>query len=311
MINGLYPVETAFMSNSDKAWRDPIKKNRIHFKLPETWSNSRNNSVIGVRNIFISKAFKHPVIKFSYQLMKRVKFNNEESTTTSEVEGASGSVIVDKFFDDETMLKDFISDRINPELDKIDLENYFDKQVLSQGLETTPGLTQASIDTIKDTNYLLTTFEYTIDSSTNEHYIRFVISSPFNDLSEDIRSYEYTNTQTYDVVKITYSLIYDITLLNTDAQNMFKDKQGAYDDNPIYFNQIWDRNSCIVFSSISEQADNAYLGHTRKQVIPVIKYYKINGSRSTFWIDLYATCDHKAPVVLPPDDEVIIEAQLF
>ena len=64
------PLEVVFMSNSTESFRDPIKKNRIHFKLPDIWCNAiKHDPMIGIRNIFIVKGFKHPRLKLSYSLL--------------------------------------------------------------------------------------------------------------------------------------------------------------------------------------------------------------------------------------------------
>ena len=302
-----YPIETAFMSNSSMSWRDPLIPNRIHFKLPEQWYNSSNNAVIGIRNLFIAKSFKNPIIKFSYDLWKHEE--DEPSTLVH-----SGSVVCDKYFDDEILLKDFISSQLNPKLDNLDLYSKLDEQVVSGGIVTSYGFTAEQIAELLQYPFLTTSFEYVVDPVTGEHYNRFVISSPFNDLPDEKRSYDAINQSTATHYSVTYHIAYKVELMNSDAQAMFINQVGgenSFNRDPIYFNHVWDRNSCILFSNIAEQSDSGYLGHTRRQAIPEIKYYKLNGARNSFWVDLFASCDHKAPVILPGSDELIIEAQLL
>ena len=332
MINGKYPIETAFMSNSDNSRRDTLKPNRIYFKLPETWCNSQNDSVIGIRNIFISKSFKHPILEFNYRLWEEVvdidisiQSPSPPTTTTTFIYG--DTYTVDKFFDDETMMKDCVK-TFNEFLSLIDITSKLPKYYTITENEQTIihyGLTDNKLEIIKNTALLSVSFEYVVDSTTKEHYNRLVISSPFNGLTEETRSY--LNSGAFpSPTTVSYYITFDVTLKNADAQSMFGTKQFSFiirDENgnditdinnnkyPIYFNRIWDRNSCIVYSNISEQSDNGYLGHTRKQSLQAIKYYPIKGNKNIFWVELYSTCDHKAAVILPEGDELIIEAQLL
>jgi len=325
MINGKYPVETVFMSNSDIARRDTLKTNRIYFKLPETWCNSQNDSVIGIRNIFISKSFKHPILEFNYRLWEEVvdidistQSPSPPSTTTTFIYG--DTYTVDKFFDDETLMKDCVK-TFNEFLALTDITIHLPKYYTVTENNTTIthyGFQDNVLKILKKTPIISTAFEYVYDEASKEHYNRFVISSPFDVLSEATRSYTDLGTSNHQITH-TYYITFDVSLENSDAQSMFGTKQFSVDSNepvndnisPIYFNRIWDRNSCIVYSNISEQSDNGYLGHTRKQALQAIKYYPIKGNKNIFWVELYSTCDHKAPVVLLEGDELIIEAQLL
>ena len=298
------PLEVVFMSNSTESFRDPIKKNRIHFKLPDIWCNAiKHDPMIGIRNIFIVKGFKHPRLKLSYSLLcdetQTVTYQGSDVQTTEEtVEVKSENIILEKYFDDDDLIKAFVG-KINNRLDKLAFNSVF---------TTNNGFTQAQLDTIKQEPFLHAHFEYVEDNDV-VHHNELVFDSPFNDLDESIRTMtvETDNTTTEKL----YYFKFDVTLENQAAQRMFTSKVGTFDSDPVKFVNVWDRNACILYSNISEQCDNNYLGHTRKQPIPQIKYYKLKGSYRSFWVDLYATCDHKAPVILTPEDELFIEAQLI
>ncbi len=296
MINGNYPIETAFMSNSDKARRDSLKPNRIYFKLPETWFNSKNNSVIGIRNLFIAKSFKYIKMSIDYSLVKTTIDLSDESSSSTTL--YTNSLKIEKRFDDETLLKNLISD-IKTEMSEITIpENNF-----TLASDNNPGLTNQQYTEIQNTDILDVYFEYVVDANGNHgNVVEF--TSPFNTLGA-FKKY----TDTTNNLEIEYSISFQVSLQSADAMEMFKNRTESY--NYITYKDVWDRNSCIVYSNIAEQADSGYLGHTRRQSIPTIKYYKLNGTRNEFWIELYSTCDHKAPVILPQSDELIIEAQLL
>ena len=293
------PIETVFMSNSDKARRDPLIKNRIYYTYPESWCNAiKSNPTIGIRDLFIAKSFKHPVIKISYHLYKQTTVTASASSTiiNPPISIKNGDVLIDKYFDDEILLKEFVSS-INEKLDNVKFNDIFTES---------NNFIDLQLETINQTKFLESHYEFFINSN-DEHCNRLVIESPFNALPSATRTAHVDVSNSYN----EYWLTFDVSEMNDDAQKLLTDKEGCEDRSPIYFNDIWDRNSCIIYSNISEQTDSGYLGHTRKQTIQNIKYYKINSNSRSFWIDLFATCDHKAPVVLPPDDEMIIEAQLL
>ena len=294
------PLEVAFMSNSPDAKRDPIIKNRIHFKLPDNWCNSiANEKSIGIRNIFIAKSFKHPVLKLQCDLMCDTRTSYLENPVDDTAYVFEKEVILEKYFDDETMLKDFVS-TISERINDIIVTNVFTAD---------NGFDQTQLDAIKQHPLMTVSFEYTSDASGN-HYNRLVFESKFNELPLSTKIATVTDINE-SITYYKYYVLFNVTTENTDASTMFADKVGHYDNKPICFNNVWDRNSCIVYSNISEECDNGYLGHTRRSQINPIKYYRVKGSNRSFWVDLYATCDHKAPVVLPADDELFIEAQLL
>ena len=292
-----YPIETTFMSNSKNSRRDPLIKNRIHFKFPETWCNSisEQNRVIGIRNMFITKAYSKPEIRLSYILQLKSVVGSSQPVYTNV---KTGVISVSKFFDDSTLLKEFIK-KCNTEFDKLSFEDTF--------VPSEFGFSEDKINMINETPFFQSYFEY-VEDNNGEHKARIVFSSPFNELHEEIRGYYIYDSQT----SYTYYFNYDVVCVNDDSISLFEtDKERINEKGPIYFNDIWDRNACILFSNISEHTDDGYLGHTRKQQLTNIKYYEINNNNRTFWVDLFATCDHKAPVILPQKDELFIEAQLL
>lgn len=290
-----YPLETVFSSNSSKSWRDPLIKNRIHFQFPESWRNAINpNPVIGIRNIFIAKSYKHPSFKVTYTLRY---IDNMDEGNHKDVK--SGSVIVNKFFDDSTLLKDLMI-TINQEL-----KTYMK---FDEVFTTENNFKEEQLNLISQVSFVFAYFEYT-----KEHVLKIVFKSPFNELPDEIRNTKDGGEGRPITSDKLYYINFDVTDLNEHAKQMMgvRETVSRVPSTPITYINAWDRNSCIVYSNISEQTDNGYLGHTRKQTLPVIKYYPVNGSNRSFWVDLFATCDHKTPVILPEDDELYIEAQLL
>jgi len=245
--------------------------------------------------MFITKAYSKPEIRLSYILQLKSVVGSSQPVYTNV---KTGVISVSKFFDDSTLLKEFIK-KCNTEFDKLSFEDTF--------VPSEFGFSEDKINMINETPFFQSYFEY-VEDNNREHKTRIVFSSPFNELHEEIRGYYIYDSQT----SYTYYFNYDVVCVNDDSISLFEtDKERINEKGPIYFNDIWDRNACILFSNISEHTDDGYLGHTRKQQLTNIKYYEINNNNRTFWVDLFATCDHKAPVILPQKDELFIEVQLL
>lgn len=306
------PLETAFMSNSSRAWRDPNIKNRIHFRLPDNWVHqiSNNSKVIGIRNMFIARKLKHPVIEINCNLNTQiVNYVSGTVSTTSEQLIASRRLNIDYIFDYGTELKDYVT-YINKMCESIDFSDNLTVQT-----SNTPGLSEDVYENLKHIPKIRVYYEY-IEDSNNYNRCRLVFDSPFNSEREVVRSYWPSSSTSENQTVITYFINFDINLLNNDAESIFTNFEvnDDFDNNTrtIYYNDIWDRNSCIIYSNISEECDNGYLGFTRKlSITPEIKCYKVNNNNNTFWVDLYSSNDRKTPVQLPEYDELIIEAQLL
>ena len=78
----------------------------------------------------------------------------------------------------------------------------------------------------------------------------------------------------------------------------------------IEFENVWDRHSCKVFSSIAEESSKGYLGNSQKFFLP-IKYFKLNSTDQQFWIEFYSARFHKIPIKIPLNESFNIELQFM
>lgn len=78
----------------------------------------------------------------------------------------------------------------------------------------------------------------------------------------------------------------------------------------INFYDVWDRNSCKVYSSIAEQSNHNYLGNSQIYFSP-IKYYKVNATDQRFWIEFYSGRHNKIPIKLPLNESFYVEMQFL
>lgn len=76
------------------------------------------------------------------------------------------------------------------------------------------------------------------------------------------------------------------------------------------FENIWDRQECIIYSSIAEQSNRHYIGESNIMFEP-IKYYKLNSSDQRFWIEFYSGTHHKIPIKIPNNESFKIEMQFL
>ena len=304
------PLETVFMSNSDNSWCDSLHPNRIHFRFPDSWSNDiSKDAIIGIRDLYITKAFRKVKLNIEWRLLywrsyviQKTGGGTESGNHKEPIEVVSGDISIEKYIDDETKLKDLMTemttkfiDEIKPDVFKI--ENYF---------------TDDQIASIQKTRFLQSVFEF----NSNDTY--FKIESPFNDLDESIRTTnnEFTVSNGVGTETKKYFLQFRIASASDDAINVLhlNSVVGAgFTQYQIVTNKIWDRNSCILYSNLAYMSEQNFLGHTRRESLNKLKYFTITSSNKTFWVDMCATCSHNTPVILPADkkDELYIEAQLL
>ena len=322
------PLETVFNSNDANSWRDPIIKNRIHFRFPDTWTNNVNkDAIIGIRDMFITKGYRKLELQFGYTIRRTIKtyFGTGDIRPDKPVNTATEFITQDlipitKFFSDETFFKNVyekFKEVIDDYNEPITENNTTYNNVLCKYLKNVSGFDNDQKELIDQNAYFESEYGFN-----NNHESYFKIHCPYNDLDEDDRAIESSlSGQTYEGFIGTGTIwerdIYDIYIvvagMNDDAKNILNVSEVSVMEPELLFRNIWDRDSCILYSSLAYMSNNSYLGHTRRYALPKIKYYELTSSNKSFWVDLFATRDHNAPVILPADnkDELYIEAQLL
>lgn len=106
---------------------------------------------------------------------------------------------------------------------------------------------------------------------------------------------------------------------NDDFADVFNIGNGTFQNKPekyqtwhkeLIFDNIWDRQSCKIYSSIGEQSLHNYIGDSDVEYSP-IKYFKLNSMDQKFWIDFYSKAHYYCPTKLPPNDSFVIEMQFL
>ena len=144
-------------------------------------------------------------------------------------------------------------------------------------------------------------FIETIESPKNadtetEYYVDFKIKftpRPLNDISQDD--------------------IYDFADVMNIGLNPFQNNPEKFNNKwlrKIEFENVWDRHSFKIYSSIAEESSKGYLGNSQIFYQP-IKYFKLNSTDQRFWIEFYSGRFHKIPVKIPLNESFVIEIQLL
>lgn len=76
------------------------------------------------------------------------------------------------------------------------------------------------------------------------------------------------------------------------------------------FENVWDRHSLKVYSSLAMESARGYLGDSQIFFEP-IKYFKLNSTDQRFWIEFYSGRFHKIPIKIPLNESFVIEMQLL
>lgn len=161
----------------------------------------------------------------------------------------------------------------------------------------------------EDTNYL--------NKQDNLFYIDFSISfriRPFENGVQDNslnRLYDFA-----DIMNVGYESFQNNPNKYMDLDSPIEDKKGNVERfggkwmREIVFEDVWDRCSCKIYSSIAEQSSKGYLGNSKVQFSP-IKYFKLNSSDNRFWIEFYSGRYNRIPVKIPETETFYIEMQFM
>ena len=148
-------------------------------------------------------------------------------------------------------------------------------------------------------------FIETIESPKNadtetEYYVDFKIKftpRPLNDNSQD-DIYDFA-----DVMNI------GLNPFQNNPDKYMSDLKGRW-MRKIEFENVWDRHSFKIYSSIAEESSKGYLGNSQIFYQP-IKYFKLNSTDQRFWIEFYSGHFHKIPIKIPLNESFVIEIQLL
>ena len=275
------PIEILFSTeDTNHCKRDQIKKNRFWFEFPERWANQGDkDAIIGIRDIYLCRR--------SAPLIFDLEISVVDTETQKSWYKASGRHRI------------WIggNDTLNRFIEEFNLK-WFDNMKIVESSDA-----EAYQNTWN--NKLIECYYYY-----DEDKCKMFIGRPCA-MPEIVEYKDSLGTTHYGNVHLT------INNFNSDFTALFgepphEDGMGNKVWSDLYcieFN-CWSRHQLYITSSISSDDFNGFLGHSRAGSFTPLKYFRITSKTKRFWIDLYETRDHAAPVELPRDgrDVLTIEA---
>lgn len=274
--------------------RDNRISNRYWFNFPEQWFNQLDkDAIIGIRSMYLTKTTRYIAFDLSVEL-----YLDEDETPLDTMPG-----IPVKTFDKITVSFRDVHDGS---------EDFRD---------ICKSLNEQWKEAIKDHNQdgQWDHFLFWFDIGINDQPCKFNIgltgnhSTTYIDVHENDRTtidYRAPNRYFY-MYQIQYTPISDAckSLIPVPIEPGQKQTDFTSGKNKLSIN-IWSRYHCYIKSSISNDAIDQFLGHTRNDPYSPLKYYRLTSKSKRFWIELYETRNHKCPVSLPDDklDDLFIEA---
>ena len=288
------PIETAFFLEDSQ--RDPSKFNRFYFNFPGDWSTSnKGETIVGVRSMWLVS--KRRKLEFTISIAKYLKVSFDKIPGFSihdRIKSMTSSLYQDDLKIKEIKVIDWLST-------ERDFRGFFEavhnalKSYISIWWNSiTNAFEQSDIDVLNR------------DIQTDGYY---------DEKGFHEKIYSERNNNSLD----KYGCAFKITEMNKDFEEVFnigdgptQNRKGKYNlyENELTFDNIWDRHSCKVYSSLGEQSLHNYIGNSQIYYNP-IKYFKLNSSDQRFWIELYSARQYNAPVKLPNGETFVMEMQFL
>lgn len=289
------PIESAFFLEDGQ--QDKDKFNRYYFNFPPEWCTAnRGESIIGVRNMWLISKRRKLEFTITIAKYKKQSFN--------EVEGANTNTKIINMlsmqgYKDNLEIRDFVVvDWISTEGDFRGFFDAIDKSI------------KWNISNVwKNTKINFVQNDYIIDRDIqsdgyfDKNGFHEKIFSPRNENEDD-----------------EFGIALKLKKTNQDFDEVFNIGDGPHQnkkhvylnqfDDVLTFDNVWDRHSCKVYSSIAEQSLHNYIGNSNVDFVP-IKYYKLNSSDQRFWIEFYSCREYNTPIKIPDNESFCIEMQFL
>lgn len=263
------PQEVVF--KSDTSTKDQKKINRYWFKFPEQWANQKDkDSIIGIRDMYIAKTNRNISFTISFIFKDR---------NTKEIP-AIYKIFYHTWLDsDDTIGK--ICKMLKDRSEGI-LYDYIRNSDVSEWVDPNEDEWNLIRTLTADYQYNDTDQPILLIASLRDNY--YYIDDEGNEHDFDV----FLNYTTDDI----------------DTKTILG--ECDYDSTRIVLHPPWTRGQCYVTSSISNDAEDNFLGHTRNDPYIPLKYFRLNSTNKDFWIELYDTRNHNCDVSLPDDNKDIL-----
>ena len=149
--------------------------------------------------------------------------------------------------------------------------------------------------------FIETIYSPTNDEVDGQFYVDFRLKFEFRSIDAQQENYPYRRYDFADVMNIGFepSQNHPNKYINNNPKWMRE----------LMFENVWDRHSCKVYSSIAEES-HGFIGNSQKDYVP-IKYFKLNSTDQRFWVEFYSGRHNNIPVKIPDNESFVIEMQFM
>ena len=301
------PIETAFFLEDAK--QDSTKMNRYYFNFPAEWCTAnKGESIVGVRSMWLVN--RRRKLEVTIKIAKIRKTIYEETLEGKVTDQTVPEKDREEFEENAYMLQFKVIDWVSVDGD---LRGFFDAVNSAMKRAMSKHTTEGSMFTQDDDDIAGR------DIQTDGYY-------DANGFHEIIYAEKNKNNKKYhdttfgkDFYEEPDMVFFRLIDYNDDFKEVFNIGTGPNENDPsiyqiyrkqLIFNNIWDRHSCKVYSSIGEQSLHHYIGNSQKEFSP-IKYYKLNSTDQQFWIELYSGRHYNVPIKLPKNESFVMEMQFL
>jgi hypothetical protein len=288
------PIELSFTIDSDSkgtsAYQDPSIPNRYWFNFPaEIHTSTATERLIGFRSFWISRSKRELFLGFSFYKPSGTRWSDDDMW--KEFDNLdSYQIVVFSILD----ITDDWSKLYN------DIQKYLSETMSEENVNSSLILrlrerhTKFSDDSVQKGKYWATW------------------DTKFSDEEEDSERKAFTLTFCLgsafaSSVKFNIQILNNVEIFNaSDYPDLPKATRG------VDFYDVWDRHSNFLTSDLSTSTTGSYLGYSLVRYNP-LKYYRLNGNFSKFYIELYNGHHHTLPSIIPADnkDHITVEMVLL
>lgn len=271
ILESLREVPQEIIFSSLKAKKDQVIPNRYHFRFPEQWSNQLDkDAIIGIRSCYMVKQNRYLVFNLNVKVYS---------------------------IDNETQ-------------ERIDWLKVYSKQHVwleaNETMEKIPKILE-EFWFVNVEGYLF--YETLSDESKELLFNKDLIDCWFLDGKLFFGRLPHKNKLIIeDKDGNEYECHLEIILepINDDAKNILNlESQISSIDDELVLDNIYSRHQLYLTSSISNDTEDNFLGHTKKSMYIPIKYYRLTSESKSFWVDLWDTRNHSVKIELPKDNKDI------
>ena len=302
------PIESSFFI--EDARKDSSRMNRYYFDFPAEWATANNGeSIVGIRSIWLVAKHRKldfaiyvlKVDKLAYKNLYKTEFNKTRLTINEAQKLVSEGIC--KYIGVRVIDWLYVNDDIRLFFDAV--HKAYKERIKDE-----------KNDWFTQPDDHIAWRDIQIDGYYDNDGYHEVIYCENNKID---KNETFTDTDGIVKYKIPYVTFFHIEEENDDFKELLNVGEDRDENSPniyneyvteIVFDNVWDRHSCKVYSSIAEQSLHHYIGNSEVNFVP-IKYYKLQSSDQRFWIEFHSGRHYNVPIKLPRNASFVINMQFL